>query len=165
MSGPKKHTKKKGGPYLAAALFCEGTTEDKQDSALSVYRIVDQLNVFLGPETPADFPSEDQRIPIAINALLAFRTGDVPGEHKVRLVLESPSGKIKPENISEQTVVFTPQPHGGANLRLKSTIGVVKGGLFLLHVYLDGKRMTTMPLQISVIRATATQDSQSTSTN
>jgi hypothetical protein len=108
----KKPTKKAGGPYLAAAFFCESVIEDKQDSALTAIRIVDTIMFQLHPSAPADFPSETQRLPVPISGLLMFKTGDSPGEHTVRLVAESPSGKK--HTILEQVVTFTQPPHGGS---------------------------------------------------
>ena len=68
----------------------------------------------------------------------------------IRLVAESPSGKT--QTVMEQVVPFTPVQHGGANIRLNQIIQVKKGGLFWLHVFLDGKRVACMPLHISVER-------------
>ncbi len=148
-----KREKKKGGPYLAAAFFCEQTIEDKHDGTLSAVRIIDQIGLTLHPSTPPDVPSEQHRLPVYINGLLSFKTGDSPGEHVVRLVMHSPRGKSG--TVLEQTLPFSPHPHGGANLRLNSTIMVYKGGLFWMDVLLDGKRIARMPLQITIQRAEA----------
>src|SRR5262249_40244121 len=130
-----KRTKKTGGPYLAAAFFCENVIEDKADGALSAIRIIDKIDMIL-PETAApDFPSEQNKLPVAISAVLSFKTGDATGDHDVRLVMESPSGRENPP--FEQTLKFSKEQYGGANLRLNTTIMVVKGGLFWLDVYLD----------------------------
>jgi len=152
MAKKKKRSKPNGGPYLAAAFFCETTIEDKQDGSLSIIRMVDQVTLSLPPSTPAEIPSEQHRLPVYASGLLSFKTGDSPGDHTIRVVMESPSGK-RAEQVFEQVVTFTPQPHGGANLRLNHAIMVKKGGLFWFHVYLDGKRVTRMPLQIIVQRA------------
>jgi hypothetical protein len=139
-----------GGPYLAAAFFCETTIEDKQHGTVSAIRLVDQLVFTLDRSAPPDFPSETQRLPVTIKGLLSFKTGNSPGNHKVRIVMESPSGKMNP--AFEQDLPFSPEPHGGANVRLNHTIMVKAGGLFWFHIFLDGKEVTRMPLQISVQR-------------
>src|SRR5262245_34366539 len=108
MTKGKRRTKKKGGPFLAAAFFCETVLEDKKDGALSAIRIVDTITVNLPPSTPPEVPSEQHRIPISLAGLVAFKTGDSPGEHTVRVDMESPSGK-KPKTVVEQTLTFTPQ--------------------------------------------------------
>jgi len=156
MARQRKEKQKADGPYLATAVFCETTIEDKKDSALSAIRIIDQINVVIDPSAPPDFPSETNRLPVQVNMLVSFKTGDSPGEHVIRLVMESPSGKANPP--TEMTITFTPQPNGGANLRIGNIIHVQKGGLFLMHVFLDGRKMTTMPLQISVQRVDSITD-------
>jgi hypothetical protein len=149
MSKIKKQEKGIGGPFLTAALFCDSTILDKDDGSLSVIRIIDQMEIVL-MKAPPGLPSETNKLIVPIHGLLSFKTGDAQGDHTVRCVMESPSGKKALAH--EQTLPFTPQRHGGANLRLNMTIAVFKGGLFWLHVYLDGKRMTRMPLQITIRR-------------
>jgi hypothetical protein len=150
MAKRKAPAKKSGGPYLAAALFCESIIVDKQDGAFSAIRIIDQIDIALAPSAPDDFPSEANRIPVSTNALLSFKTGNSPGDHTVRIDMESPSGKVS--KVLEKTVPLTQQPNGGANIRISPTIAVKEGGLFLLHVFLDGELVTSMPLQVSIQR-------------
>jgi hypothetical protein len=154
MAKRKKQTGK-GGPYLAAALLCETIIEDKQDGAMSAIRIVDQFSLTLSPTTPPDFPSEAQRLPVHTPVLLMFKTGNSPGEHVIRLDLESPSGKS--ETVHEQTISFGPKPNAGANLRFNANIAVHTGGVFWLHVFLDGKEVTLIPFEITIQRAEAVQ--------
>jgi hypothetical protein len=146
-----KRSRKKGGPYLAASFFCEKIIEDKQDSALSAIRIIDTITVQLDASTPPEIPSEEHRIPIGIASLLSFKTGDSPGEHTVRVVMRSPSGK-ESETVYEQIIRFPPEPQGGANLRVQNLIHVKKGGVFWMEVFLDDKPVTRMPLLISIQR-------------
>lgn len=149
----KRPVKKAGGPYLAAAFFCESTIEDKQDGALTAVRIIDTITFQIDPSAPDDFPSETKRLPVPVSGILSFKTGDSPGDHTIRLVAQSPSGKS--QTILEKVVPFTLQPQGGANIRLNQVIQVKQGGLFWIHVFLDGKQVTRMPLMISVQRAVA----------
>jgi hypothetical protein len=152
-----KTGKKTGGPYLAAALFCETIIEDKKDNTLTAVRIMDQINFTLHPSTPKDFPSETQRLSVPVPTLLAFKTGySHGGEHTVRIIAESPSGKR--QKIFEQVLAFSEAPNGGANLNITQVIHVKKGGLFWLHVFLDGKRVARMPLMISLQRGEEVPD-------
>jgi hypothetical protein len=151
MAKSTKPGRKKGGPYLAAAFFCEKTIEDKQDGSLSAIRIIDQMDIVLDQSAPPDVPSETNRIPVLLHVLLSFKTGDSPGHHTLRLILESPSGKS--EQVFEETLPFSEAPQGGANLRINTTIQMKKDGLFWTHVFLDGKCLTSMPFHISVRRA------------
>ena len=145
-------THKKEGPLLAAAFFCERTIVDKEDNAVSAIRLIDTLTIQLHPLTPIDVPSEEKRVPVSTGGLIVFKTGRSQGEHNVKLVVESPSGK-KSGTVFDQTVKFTPEPQGGFNLRFGAVIEVMKGGLFWIHVLLDGKRVTKMPLMIQIERA------------
>jgi hypothetical protein len=74
--------------------------------------------------------------------------------------MESPSGKEG--KIAEKVLPFSPDPFGGASIRLNATISVFKGDLFWLHSYLDGKRMARMPIHIGFRRESlpAQKDSQ-----
>src|SRR5437868_2394863 len=145
----EKGQKKAAGkpkPQLAAAFFCENIIEDKRDGSLIVVRIVDTLTVPVPQEAPPDFPSETNRLPVFICALIAFKTLDAPGPHTLRIEMESPSGKR--ETVLEQHATLAEVPQGGMNFTLRSTIHVFKGGLFRLHVILDDEEVVQMPLFI-----------------
>jgi len=157
MANRKKPAKKAGGPYLAAAFFCESSIEDKQDGALTAVRLIDQINVRIPHNAPPNVPSDEHRLPVLVNGLLCFKTGDAGGgERAVRLVMESPSGKK--QLVAEQNLLFTPQAWGGGNLRFSVIVQLKKGGLFWLHVFVNGKRMARMPLMIAVEREPAPAD-------
>src|SRR5437016_5197432 len=68
----KKRGKLKGGPYLAAALFCESVIQDKADDALSAIRIVDSINVLLATTAAPDFPSQENPLAVSVAAVLSF---------------------------------------------------------------------------------------------
>lgn len=145
MAKPKKRTKKKGGPHLAAAFFCETIVEDKKDGSLSVIRIIDQITL----EVPAQVVGEP--LPINVTGLVAFKSGDSPGEHRIRLALETPSGEKK--TLVEHALVFSDPPQGGGNLRLHGLLMVKTGGLFWAHVFLDDQWVTRMPLLVTIKQA------------
>jgi hypothetical protein len=150
MAKRKQPKEKVGGPYLAAAFFCETIIEDKQDGVLSAVRLVDQVVVALDPSAPPDFPSDAQRLPISARALLSFKTGDSPGIHQVRIDMKSPSGEMK--SVFEQSLSFPSEPHGGANVPFNVVLLVKEGGLFWFHVFLDGEEVTRMPLKVAIQR-------------
>jgi hypothetical protein len=155
MAGRKKDAKRragtgKSGPYLAAAVFCEMTIEDKSDGAVSAIRIVDQITVFVPADAPDNLPSEENRIPVKITALVSFRSGKAPGKYILRQILESPSGKKSPPQDRE--IVLSDKPSGGANARINNVINVSNGGLFWIHVFLGDRLFTRMPLEIVVQR-------------
>src|SRR6267142_103136 len=127
MTQRKKPTKKSprkpeamGGPYLAAAMFCEKIVEDKDDGALTVIRMIDKITVLFSP--PPNLPRDAQLLtPVNIAALLAFKTGDSPGQHRVRLQINIPSGTTQ---TTEYTLNLSKEPYGGQNLRLNNTIAL-----------------------------------------
>jgi hypothetical protein len=149
---PKKVSSK---PCLAAAFFCETVIEDKKDGSMSAVRIVDTLTFIFDPSTPPDFPSETHKLPIPLSGLISFKTLGAPGEHTLRVAMESPSGKFDPAAVLEQKFVLPDAPQGGMNLVLKSVIHVANGGLFKLHVFLDDEEVTQMPLFVSIQRVEA----------
>jgi hypothetical protein len=143
-----KKKKKTGGPYLAAAFFCENVLESK-DGLLTPIRILDQITLPIPADVPADFPSKENPAIVTMSGLLSFKTGYWrAGQHTVRTIMHSPSGK-KPQAV-ENNLEFSRPPQGGANLILRSQIKVFNGGLFWFDVYLDGKLMTRMPLVITL---------------
>jgi hypothetical protein len=143
---------KNRGPYLTAALICETILEDK-DGSLSAIRIVDTVSVQVPPDAPADIPSESNRLPIQVNLLLAFKTGGAPGEHALRIDVQSPSGKIN-KGLAEATLKLDDKPHGGINLKLHSLLVIASAGLFWVIILLDGKQVTRIPLMVILERAT-----------
>jgi hypothetical protein len=146
----RKQHKKRRGPYLAAAFFCDQVVRG-HDQALTAVRITDNTKFLIPANAPADFPSKNNRASVEITSLLSFKTGYAPaGEHTVRVVMESPSGKLNP--VYEQKVPFSAPPYGGANLILLNNIQMYKGGVFWFKVYLDGKLMTEMPFQLTYER-------------
>jgi hypothetical protein len=152
MAKQKKPAKKIGGPFLAAAFFCEGISED-MDTALSVIRIVDTINLVISSQAPSDMPSKSNPVVLTPAILISFRSGDSPGKHKLTLVMQTPAGQ-RTEMFSQE-VEFTKQPQGGTNLKTRTTMKVFGNGVYLIDVILDGKRYTRMPLNVSIQRADA----------
>jgi hypothetical protein len=142
---------RKGGPYLAAAFFCETAIEDKADGAISAIRIIDQFRFVLDPSAPPNIPSETHRLAIPLMLVLGFKTGDAAGDHALRIDLQAPSGKTK--TAVQSVMRLAPQPNGGITIRMQTTIHVPEAGLFWFNVYVDDKEVTRMPMFISVERA------------
>lgn len=142
-------TKKAGGPFLAAAVFCESILEDK-DRVISVIRVIDGCQVFITPNAPPEVPSKAVPVQVSQNVLVSFRSGDAPGKHLLKLVLEQPDGKRS--DIAEQEIELSPEPHGGSNIKIAATMLVYSSGVFWIDVNLDNKRFTRMPLRVSIQR-------------
>lgn len=119
-----KEAAKTGGPYLAAAFFCEKVIEDKQDGSMSAIRMIDKMVVNLPPAAAPEFPSKEQPLPIEVTALVAFKTGYTPGRHTIRVEMESPSGKGNP--LWERELEFSSEPNSGANIRINTMANIYK---------------------------------------
>jgi hypothetical protein len=145
--GPKRKT---GDPYLVAILFCDSVIEEKQDGTVTLVRVIDHIDIAIPSSAPPDFPSETNRVLAEFVAYSQFKTGGSPGRHTVHFEVESPRGKK--EHVFEQTVDFPESQYAGAGFTLYSKVRLYKGGVFRLHVYLDGKHVGQSPIQILVHR-------------
>jgi hypothetical protein len=155
MAVSKKNPKRNeiGGPFLAAAVFCESIIESA-DGALSAIRIVDQFNVILPSNTPDDVPSESNRIAISIWLLLMLRSGSARGKREISCTISSPSGKTAP--LTKQKLDIGEKLNGGVNMRIQLNISIEVEGLYIVDVFVDGKVITRMPLLINIARDEAT---------
>lgn len=149
MRKQKRTSSKVGGPFLAAAFYCDGIIEGK-DGSLSVMKIIDGCKIEIAENTPAEFPSPENPIHINPSALITFRTGDSPGPHVVGLVLEGPDGHR--QSLPDQKFDLENTQHGGVNIRTHLGISTHTSGIFWLDVYLDGKLVTRMPFNLQIQR-------------
>ncbi len=150
---PKKKTAERviGGPFLAAAFYCEGILEDTHGK-LTIQNIIDSLHIVLSPFSPKDMPSDKAPLPFNIQIMLAFKSGDAPGKHRLKLEIESPSGRR--DIIKDEDITLTDPPYGGINIKNNIAMSIVSnGGLYLVDVYLDDVIMTRIPLNLTVTRA------------
>lgn len=147
--GKKQKTRKSGGPYLAAAVFCDNIVEGA-DHSLSVIRIVDRVTISIPANAPADVPSEKHRLPVAIWALIAFKTGYAKRRHDLQLIASDTSGNRA--ILQKQQLTLSSEPNGGWNLKAHITLVVIAGGLYWVDVSLDGKVVTRMPIQVIIKR-------------
>jgi hypothetical protein len=140
---------KPGGPFLAAAVFCDNILEE-MGGVVTAYRIVDSVQGLIAASAPPDLPSKKNPIEFRLNMLLVFRSGDSPGKHKLKLVVESPLGKRK--TMSAQEIELSPEPQGGINFKSNFVLRAYSNGMFWVDVILDGKRLTRMPLSVAMRR-------------
>jgi hypothetical protein len=147
-------TKKYGGPYVAAAVFCQTVMGDPE-GRMTPTNIFDTLGVLVPSFV---HPSKKEPIRLQLYAFVSFRSGDASGDHSFYIEVESPSGKRQKKE--ERKITLTEGAQGGFNISLKIDLAVVKGGLFWSDVFIDDKLMTRMPLFINV-----TRDSKPTAKN
>lgn len=149
MAKSNRKSKKVGGPYLAAAVFCESIMEGP-DNILSAVRIVDGIKLLATAEAPAGFPSKEYPYLLHQNMLLIFRSGDSPGKHELKLITTKPDGKKSKPHI--QSIKLTPKPNGGTNLKSHLAVAVTAVGVYWIDVFLDNKLMTRMPISVDIQR-------------
>lgn len=149
MAKKKKQVKKIGGPFLAAAVFCESIMEDS-GGKVSAIGILDGCELYIPPDAPPDVPSETQAVGFSQNVLLIFRSGDAPGKHKLWFVIERPDGKRLKH--PEREIELSSPPNGGLHLKTTAFFKVASSGVYWFDVFLDGKRFTRMPLNITIQR-------------
>jgi len=141
--------KKAGGPFLAAAFFCENILQDN-DGILSAVRIFDSFLIQLHADTPANIPSKEFPIRLDRHLLIMFKSGDAPGKHEISIKIIPPDGSHRDAQTNQ--LEFTKSPHGGGNLRCAVMLEVSAPGLYWADVRLDGKLVTRMPLNIVIKR-------------
>jgi hypothetical protein len=149
MAKIKKRQKKTGGPFLAAAVFCESVLLDTSGK-ISAVGISDGINLFISSEAPPDMPSKTQPATMMQNILIIFRSGDSPGKHRLRLVIEQPDGRRT--KAQEQEIELSAPSQGGCNVRTQLQMNIYSSGVFLVDVILDGKRFTRMPFNVAYQR-------------
>ncbi len=149
MAKRKKTAKKVGGPFLAAAVFCESVVEDASKK-ISAINILDGVQMWLAEDAPADIPSKSKPITVIQNVLIIFRTGDASGKHELRLVIQQPDGK-RSEALKQQ-IELTTQSYGGCNIKTQATLRIFSSGVYWIDVILNGTRFTRMPINVLIKR-------------
>ena len=134
---------RRGGPFLTAALFCERVIEDKE-GVLTVIRIVDRIiTVASGSGTPDTMPPTA----VPLTMLLAFKSGDAQGRHDIQITVEEPSGLRK--TLAQNLSMFLEGADRGANMILNlAGFQAPQEGLYWFDVFLDGVRITRLPLRL-----------------
>jgi hypothetical protein len=150
MAKSKKPTKRVGGPFVAAAVFCNSILEDS-DSVVSALRIVDEVQITVSSLAPPDFPSKANPLEIPLWGLIIIRRGDADsGKHELRLVIEQPDGKSG--ELSKHEITLPDHPNGATTIKSKMLMKLHSPGVFWVDVILDGKRLTRMPLNLLIHR-------------
>lgn len=131
-----------GGPFLAAAFFCERVIEDKE-GILTVVRIVDRIvQTAIGVDTPDVMPPAN----VSLTLLIALRSGEARGRHDVQIAAENPSGLRKP--LAQAFSVLLEGEDRGANLVINLNFTAPQEGLYWFDVLVDQRRVTRVPLRL-----------------
>ena len=130
------------GPFLSAAILCEKVLIE-QDGVASAIRIVDRVTQQVsGPQPPdAMEPFEHE-----LTLYLTFKSGAARGPFRLEIRLQKPSGE-SPAPFT-QTLNFEGDDERGVNIINRFQIRVEMPGLHWFDVYLEGHRITRIPLRV-----------------
>ena len=133
------------GPYLQMAVFCEKVLQER-DGVVSAIRIIDRINRrAAGPEAPEAMPAFDYQL----TALVTLKSGRARGGVQVEIEPEGPSG------IKQAPITVTAQMEGGErgqNLVINMKMNFKEPGVYWFNVYVDGRLITKMPLDVRYSR-------------
>jgi hypothetical protein len=133
----------KHGPYVALAVFCENVIEDKS-GVLSVIRVIDTFTLLAqGPNVPEQLPQGQ----IQVKCVVALKSGDAKGRHRLSIVPHLPSGQ-QGHDLATVPVVFEGENRGN-NIIIDLNYSVEHEGVHWFHVVLnDDQILTKMPLNV-----------------
>jgi hypothetical protein len=134
---------------LSVAVLCEKVLQEK-DAVLSLIRIVDRFTVTISGPTP---PEEMPTVPISLTLVLSFKAGFARGTFVVSVRGEKPSGELTPE--TKIPVLFEGDERG-PNVMIAVNLQANEEGLYWFDVFLEGARVTRVPLRLIYQRVTQT---------
>jgi hypothetical protein len=133
----------KAKPLLAAAFICERILREV-DGVLTAVSIVDRFTVAV--QDP-----RQERLGVKAWILVTFKSGDVSGNYSVSFVMRFPTGENAP--LGEPLPIELKGGSHGTSLVIDATLEVRVEGLYWIDVLLDGERVTSMPLTITLQRS------------
>ena len=135
-----------GGPYVAAAFFCEKVLIE-QDGVASVIRMFDRMTVHAQSTTQnAQAPEALPQMAVGVTLYLLLRAGKARGRHRIDLTIELPSG-IRHEHPQKQYVQFEGEERG-AQMIADMQLPVIGEGLYWFEIAVEGDFVTKIPLRI-----------------
>lgn len=150
---PQKESKMKeniGGPFLQMAVFCEKALQEK-DGVMSAIRIVDRFTLTVSSEaSPGSIPTMN----LAINLIIAFKSGDIRGKMELKVRPVSPSGKEMPSFTGP--LFFEGGDHG-SSIIIQYGLSAKEEGIYWFDIILNNKFVTKIPLRIIYAKATETK--------
>ena len=151
MAKNKKTARRTPWPLIAAAIFCDKVLAHA-DGSVSPIRLIDTYYT-QGLAPDAD---PEERVPIRLEGLVAFKSGEVRGQRTLRLIWTTPTGKRR--LLMEQELQFK-GGEAGINYRFNLLLNIKTEGLWWLDVQINGKRVTRMPLRIIFVQTAPPTDS------
>ena len=130
-----------GGPYLAAACFCEKVLQE-QDGVVSLIRVIDRTTVATeGKDAPEELPT----VKLDQTLFLSFKAGFARGKMKVNVSPITPSGHPLP---TVTTAVLFEGEDRGVNLIMKTQLEVKEEGLYWFEVFVEEALVTRVPYRV-----------------
>ncbi|OFV91455.1 MAG: hypothetical protein A3G76_15610 [Acidobacteria bacterium RIFCSPLOWO2_12_FULL_65_11] len=129
-----------GGPYVAAAVFCEKVLQER-DGVASLIRIIDRTTVTaLGKDAP-----EDPSVTLEQTLFLSFKAGFARGKMTVAIQPVSPSGQRLPAVTTD--VLFEGDDRG-VNLVFQMKLEAKEDGLYWFDVSVEQQLITRVPYRV-----------------
>ena len=136
------------GPHVAVAVLCERVITEG-DGVLSLIRIVDRVTQSAtGPDPPDLMPAF---IVDNLQMVLALKSDQARGRHRIKLVIEDPSTTRTP--VTENDVNLSPG-NQGINVVIPVKLGLELEGVYWIDVILSAPRgqedklMTRVPIEV-----------------
>lgn len=144
------------GPHLISAVICDQVIEGK-DGVLSAIRIIDQVTMMQlaeGEDKQIQLPQLPQFARLGpilqFSILVLLKSGDFKGKGKLRLAMQTPSGKSAPEQAVE--VELFGEQHG-SNVIFNVGLAPQEAGLYWFEIYFGDRLLTKSPLQIQLAQS------------
>lgn len=144
--------KRPRGPWVHLACICDKV--DSEGNVLTLHRIIDVLNVFVGVpgpdgellpppggELPTTLPSAD----INFVLVVSLKSGDYVGEGTIRVELEWPNGRRFPGY--RQKITLRGAGHG-FNFTIAQSLRFGEPGTIWFNVYFGRRLLTKVPFTV-----------------
>jgi hypothetical protein len=136
-------------PRLLVAAIFERAIKDS-DNMLTMVRLIDIINV--ASNAPSEVMTEaiaQLGAPVQGQMVLVFKGGELESTHEVTVSAHSPKGEV--HEFPPLTAVLSSLVPGavpGANFIVNLQMSLKSEGTYWFEVKLDGKTLTSVPLQI-----------------
>lgn len=129
------------GPFLAMAVLCERTLEDRE-GVLSIIRVIDRITAtIVAPDPPAAMPPT----PVALTMVIMLRPGSARGRFTLSIRPESPSGR----HLTKMDYpVHLDGEDRGINIVGPFQFVAEEEGLYWIDVLFEEERITRIPLRV-----------------
>lgn len=122
------------GPHLQAALLCQNVTQQVPNGPITIVGLIDRVVVRV-PQ--GILPEQAAPSIVSCHAVVILKTGSRPGNHRLRLVLTSPTGRPLREFSLE--ITLPNEPDQGVNVVMPIQFTASEEGIYWFDVKLDSE--------------------------